>query len=146
MKTICGIDCSECGMVNQCRGCAETAGNPFGGGCVAAECIRAGGREAFYAFKGRVIDEANALGIPDMPPVKELFLLHGAYVNLEYSLPSGQKVKFLDDRKIYLGCQMEKDRGERCYGLVADERHLLVCEYGCGGDSPEIVVYKRRPE
>lgn len=33
---------------------------------------------------------------------------------------------------------------ERCYGVVADERFILVCEYGCNGADPEIIVYKRR--
>lgn len=27
---------------------------------------------------------------------------------------------------------------------MADEDYLLVCEYGCGGADPQIVVYKRR--
>ena len=64
--------------------------------------------------------------------------------NLEYTLANGEKVKLLEDGKTYLGYQLEKERGDRCYGLVADERYLLVCEYGCNGADPEIVVYKRR--
>ena len=79
-----------------------------------------------------------------MPPVTELSQLCGAYVNLEYTLSNGQKVKFLDDRNIYLGYQLEKIDSDRCYGLVADDEYLLVCEYGCNGADPEIIVYKKR--
>ena len=64
--------------------------------------------------------------------------------NLEYTLPSGQNVKLLDDDTIYLGNQICKTGSGRCYGLAADERCLLVCEYGDGGSDAEIVVYKRR--
>lgn len=53
-------------------------------------------------------------------------------------------MKLLDDTKIYLGCQIEKAHGDRCYGLVADNSYLLVCEYGCNGANPEIIVYKKR--
>lgn len=31
MKTICGIDCAGCGWKENCKGCAETKGSPFGG-------------------------------------------------------------------------------------------------------------------
>jgi len=30
------------------------------------------------------------------------------------------------------------------YGLVADEDHLLVCEYGEGSSGAEIILYKKR--
>ena len=144
MKTICGIDCSGCDRKESCRGCLESNGRPFGGECVTAECFKAGGRECFEKCRARMMDEFNALGIPDMPEVKELVPLCGSFVNLEYLLPGGQKAKLLDDNKIYLGYQLEKQEGERCYGIVADSGHLLVCEYGCNGSDPEIVVFKRR--
>ncbi len=64
---------------------------------------------------------------------------------LEYTLPGGQKVKFWEDGRVYLGNQLEKQDGScRCYGLTADENWLLVCEYGDNGSDPELVVYKRR--
>jgi len=144
MKTICGIDCGDCGMKDQCKGCAETGGHPFGGECIAARCYEAGGETCFLAYKRRLIEEFNALAIADMPEVEELCQLSGAYINLEYSLPGGMKTKLLDDTKIYLGYQMEKKDSDRCYGLAADDHNLLVCEYGCNGSEPEIVIYKRR--
>lgn len=144
MKTICGIDCSECGFKDSCKGCTETKGYPFGGDCIAAECYKSGGENYFITYKRRLIKEFNALGISDMPTITTLCQLSGAYVNLEYTLPNGEKIKLLDDTKIYLGYQVEKANSDRCYGLVADNNHLLVCEYGCNGAEPEIVVYKKR--
>ena len=144
MKTICGIDCSGCSRKDSCKGCAETNGHPWGGNCVAAECFKIGGKKYFDDFKGELIKEFNALGIPDMPKVTELCQLCGSFVNLEYYLPSGEKVKLLNDNNIYLGYQLEKQDGKRCYGLVADSHFLLVCEYGCNGSDPEIIIFKKR--
>ena len=63
----------------------------------------------------------------------------------EVLVENGQKVKLLDDRKYYLGAQLCRASGEeRCYGIAADEGHLLVCEYGEGGSDPAIVLYRRR--
>ena len=90
--------------------------------------------------------ELNSLGIPDMPKVEALYSLRGEFVNLEYELPGGEKVKFWDDDRIYLGAQLEKEGGDRCYGVVADENYIMVCEYGCGGSEPEIVLYRRRKD
>ncbi len=144
MKTICGVDCTNCGMKETCKGCAETNGRPLGGECITAECYKSGGQECFMACKEQIIKEFNALGIVDMPAITNLCQLSGAFVNLEYTLPSGQNVKLLDDNKIYLGYQVEKVGSDRCYGLVADNQYLLVCEYGCNGTDPEIVVFKKR--
>lgn len=144
MKTICKTDCAGCGLKERCKGCAETNGSPFGGECVTAECYKAGGENCFMEYKKRLIEEFNALGIADMPPITTLCPLIGSYVNLEYTLPNGEKIKLLDDSNIYLGYQVEKYDSDRCYGLVADSRHLLVCEYGCNGANPEIIIYKKR--
>lgn len=91
-----------------------------------------------------MIAEFNALGIPDMPTVTELLPLGGFYVNLEYTMPSGQPVRLLQNEKIYLGYQLCKTGSDRCYGLVADENFLLVCEYGENGADAELVIYKKR--
>ena len=71
-------------------------------------------------------------------------MLSGAYVNLEYPLSNGTKVSFLRNEDVYLGNQIEKTDSERCYGVVVDETFILVCEYGCNGSDPEIVLLKRR--
>lgn len=144
MKTICGIDCSGCDLKYNCGGCVATKGRPFYNECVTAECYKSGGEECFITYKNKLIEEFNALGIEDMPTITELCPLNGAFVNLEYPLPNRKKIKLLEDSKIYLGYQVEKNGSDRCYGLVADREYLLVCEYGSNGDNPEIVVYKKR--
>ena len=63
---------------------------------------------------------------------------------LEYPLTNGTTVKFLNKNDVYLGNQIEKDKSERCYGVVANENFILICEYGCNGSEPEIILYKRR--
>ena len=78
-----------------------------------------------------------------MPEVTDLNALRGSFINLEYILPSGQTVKVWDDDRIYLGNQLCKKGSNRCYGLAADEKYLLVCEYGDLGADPEIIVLKR---
>lgn len=90
-----------------------------------------------------MIDEFNALGIQGLK-VEDLNLLNGRYINLEYTFASGQTAKLLKDSNIYWGNQIEIPGSSRCYGLAADNKYLLVCEYGCNGAEPEIVVYKRR--
>lgn len=145
MKTICGLDCcGECGFFGgACAGCEETNGHPCGGNCIAAECIGKNGDGAFKELKRQIIAEINSLGIDELA-VSDMNLLFGAYVNLEYTLPNGQKVKLLDDTRVYLGNQVERPGKERCFGVVADEKNLLVCEYGCNGADPEILIFKKR--
>ena len=104
-----------------------------------------GGEEKFEEFKKKLIDEFNALHIEGMPEVTELNALVGGYVNLEYTLPNGNVVKFLDDGATYLGCQLECEfGGDRCFGLVANMEFLLICTYEENGANPELVLYKRR--
>lgn len=148
-KAICGLDCEQCWMKEDCAGCAETGGRPFGGTCMIAECRERGKGcgdcwERACSLRQRLIDEFNALGIADMEPVTELNALSSSYVNLEYTLPGGQKVKFWKDGRMILGNQMGKKNSERCYGLAANEDYLLVSEYGENGSDAEIVVCRRR--
>lgn len=136
--TFCGKDCcKECGRLKECGGCEACKGHPFGGSCVAER------NHDFPALKSQLIREINALRIPGLA-VAELHLLNGEFVNLEYPLSNGAAVRFLNDRDVYLGNQVEKEGSDRCYGVVANESFLLVCEYGCNGSEPEIVLYKRR--
>ena len=66
-------------------------------------------------------------------------------INLEYQLPNGSKVKFLDDSATYLGNQLESTlESGRCFGIAANADFLLVCTYGENGVDPELVVYKKR--
>ena len=146
MLSICGSDCCEkCPQKAACGGCIQTGGHPFGGSCVAAALIQQGGMSEFLKFKNDLICEINALELPALM-VTDLNLLNGVYVNLEYCLPNGQKVKLLEDHKVYLGTQIETPGNDRCYGVVGDEQYLLVCTYGCNGADPQIVCYQKRKE
>ena len=99
----------------------------------------------FEEFKKQLIDEINDLHIEGMPKVERLNALVGRYVNLEYRLPNGQTVKFLDDQATYLGNQLEPEfGGERCFGVLANMDFILVCTYGAEGADPELVLYKKR--
>lgn len=144
METYCGMDCcKECGRRGECGGCIATEGRPFGGSCAAAELVKKGGAEALRREKERLIEEVNALGIPQLK-IDTLHLLNGFYVNLEYPLPGGKTVKFLEDRNVYWGNQIEIPGENRCYGIVADGAYLLVCRYEEVGANPELLLYKKR--
>jgi len=104
-----------------------------------------GGEEKFDEFKKQLIDEINALHIEGMPNVEQLNALVGGYVNLEYRLPNGKTVKFLDDGATYLGNQLECEfGGDRCFGIVANMDFILICTYEENGENPELVLYKKR--
>ncbi len=144
-KSICRADCEECFMKDKCNGCMETNGCPFGKQCFIAEYIKIGGEEMFEEFKNKIIEEFNELKIQGMPKVEDLNKLAGSFVNLEYTLPSGESIKFLDDNSTYLGNQLECEFGsDRCFGVVAGTDFLLVCTYGENGSNPELVMYKKR--
>lgn len=150
MEAICGADCSSCGYGKnlKCKGCKETKGCPFGKQCFIAKYILTGGKDNYEIYKKQLIDEFNSLNIDGMPKIKELYALNGSFVNLEYTLPNGKNVKFLNDNEIYLGNQVECEFNDgeliRCFGLVAGMDFLLVSEYGANGDNPEIIIYRKR--
>ena len=104
-----------------------------------------GGGEKFEELKKTLIDEFNALHIDGMPKVEKLNALVGSFVNLEYRLPNGRSVKFLDDGATYLGNQLESEFGsDRCFGILANMDFLLVAAYDEGGKNPELILYKKR--
>ena len=152
MENYCGLDCTQCPAVDNCPGCAATEGKPYGGTCVLGECCKAEECSApGSCFSGKcplkeqLCREFNQLAIPGMEQVTDLNALPGFYINLEYTLPGGRKVKLWDDKRVYLGNQICKQDGTgRCFGLTADENYLLVCEYGDNGSHPEIVAFQRR--
>ena len=95
-------------------------------------------------LKHQLIEEINALRIKDMPEIKNLFVMQGSMINIEYDI-NGNPVKFLDDNATYWATQVEKQDGSgRCYGVACDEHFLFVCEYGKDGIDAEVVVFRRR--
>jgi len=99
----------------------------------------------FEAFKQKLIEEINDLHVEGMPKLENLNALIGSYVNLEYRLPGGQMVKFLDDNTTYLGNQLEPEfGGDRCFGVLANMDFILICTYREGGANPELLLYRKR--
>ena len=173
MNTYCGVNCENCPSKENCKGCVATCGSPFGGRCVAAEYCKAGGLEAYRQFKQKLTEEVNALlaaeglgAVDDLVELvgayvnlaypmpsgdrssdvcsSDLFELAGAYVNLAYPTPGGETVKLLNDKNIYLGAQIEFADLGVCYGVIADTGFILLCSYSKDGLEPELLVYRKR--
>ena len=99
----------------------------------------------FEIFKQQLIDEINELAIEGMPKLEKLNALVGKYVNLEYPLPNGKLVKFLDDKTTYLGNQLESEIVDGlCFGILANMNFIMICTYESDGQNPELLVYKKR--
>ena len=150
--------CQCCGMpLEDCNISKETDGNFNEGYCkwcyvdgeytldIWKRYVEIGGKEKLEEFKRILIDEINALGIEGMPKVEKLNALVGGYINLEYCLPNGKMVKFLDDNSTYLGNQLECEfGGDRCFGIAANMDFILICTYEENGENPELLIYKKR--
>ena len=99
----------------------------------------------FEEFKRKLIEEINDLHIEGMPKVEKLKALVGKYVNLEYRLPSGVNMKFLDDQTTYLGTRLESGFVEGlCFGVLANMEFIMICTYEKDGTNPELLLYKKR--
>ena len=104
-----------------------------------------GGNGAFEEFKKLLIEEINSLNIEGMPKLTKLNVLVGSYINIEYRLPNGKTIKYLDDNTTYLGNQLECEfGGGKCFGIAANMDFILVCTYEKNGDNPELLIYKKR--
>ena len=103
------------------------------------------GKEKLEEFKKQLVDEFNTiLQTEGLPMVESLNVLSGEFVNIEYTLPNGKKIKFLDDKQTYLGSQLENPISKKCIGIVANMNFLLVCSYEENGENPELLIYKKR--
>ena len=99
----------------------------------------------FEDFKKKLIEEINDLHIEGMPEVEKLNALVGKYVNLEYQLPGGMKVKFLDDQTTYLGNQLKSEiKEDLFFGVLANMDFILISTYGKDGENPELILYRKR--
>lgn len=140
--SLCGADCANCPLQSTCNGCRESNGHPFGEKCMVAACYEHG-NSALCQLKQKLVAAFNTLQIADMPQVTDLYALRGAFINMPFTLPGGEQVKFWNDNKIYLGSQLLKENSDRCYGIAADETYLMVCEYGKNGADAELILFKR---
>lgn len=141
-QSICGIDCTKCQLNHTCNGCTKTNGRPFGGACVVAMCLKESGSK-LCEFKRNLISAINDLKILDMEEIKELNALKGSLVNIEYPLPNGKFVKILDANKIYLGNQVSIKNSDYYYGIIGDEKYLVVSKYRDYGVDSEVIVLKQ---
>lgn len=99
----------------------------------------------FEEFKQQLINEINELSIEGMPKLGKLNALVGKYVNLDYPLPNGKVVKFLDDKTTYLGNQLESEIVDGlCFGILANMDFIMICTYESDGKNPELLLYKKR--
>ena len=150
--------CRCCGMpLEDCNTSRETDGNfneeyckwCYSGGEYTLDIWKRyaeiGGKVKLEEFKAQLIREINTLlDIEGLPRVENLNVLPGEFVNMGYTLPNGERVKFLDDKQTYLGSQLESELGDVCFGIVANMDFLLVCSYEENGENPELVIYKTR--
>ena len=78
-------------------------------------------------------------------PGTKLNALVCKFVNLEYPLPSGVNVKFLDDQTTYLGNQLESEIVDGlCFGILANMEFIMISTYEAEGKNPELILYKKR--
>lgn len=99
----------------------------------------------FEKFKKQLIEEINSFNIKGLPKLDKLNALVGSFVNLEYPLPSGIKVKFLNDQMTYLGNQLESEtEKDRCFGILGCKEFILISSYGAQGSDPELILFRKR--
>ena len=99
----------------------------------------------FDAFKAQLVKEINELQIEGMPKLEKLNALVGKYVNIEYPLSNGTKVKFLDDNTTYLGNQLESEIVDGLFfGVIANMDFILIATYEKDVQNPELILYKKR--
>lgn len=147
----CGMDLEDCNMSKEtngdfneeyCKWCYNDGNFTLD---FWEQYIKLGGIDKFEEFKKQIISELNILlKIEGLPRIEDLNVLSGSFVNLEYKLPNGDIVKFLDDKASYLGSQLEVEGSDRCYGIAANMEFILICSYEMDGNNPELVIYKKR--
>ena len=110
-------------------------------------CVRLHtGDPSLYGAVREQMDELERRNIAyeSCPGVSAMFGAAAA-LNLEYTLPNGTKVKFLDDQTTYLGNQLESEIiPDVCFGVLANMDFILICTYEQGGTNPELILYKKR--
>ena len=135
-------NCHECPSFKECGGCENCNAKPFDSKeqCICARIINEKGFRGFEETFKHIIDSINSLHLEGLH-VDDMNILPGSYLNLEYPLPNGATVKFLNDDKTYFANQIEIGNG-KCYGVVSDGTFLLVASYLRDGKDPILLIYK----
>ncbi len=100
------------------------------------------GHSEYLNIKNKLVEEVNNLKINHLH-IDDLNLLPGNYINLEYPLENGSKIKLLNDKDVYLGNQVEIPNDEKCYGIATNGKIIVISRYGCNGSNPELVLYRK---
>lgn len=133
--------CKKCNRLKECGGCEKCLGRPFNGYCFIYEIIKEKGYDAYINLKNKLIENINNLNIEHLH-IDDLNLLPGSYINLEYALENGSKIKLLNDKDVYLGNQVEIPNDDRCLGIATNGKIIVISSYGCNGSNPKLILYK----
>lgn len=99
----------------------------------------------YEAFKRRALVRINKIMDDErLPFIEELSEYEGAFVNIEYTLPNGKKIKLLDDNDMYLAAQVENPELEICYGVVIDAGCIIIGSYDYEGSNAKLLLYRQR--
>ena len=93
MNTLCGANCKDCRLYNKNVKTVMKLTHALWKKCWIAKYIGIGGEENFKTIKEELLEEINSLGVSGMTKLKELYPLHGEFINLEYMLPNMKKTK-----------------------------------------------------
>lgn len=89
----------------------------------------------------KILARLHTLGIPELLEIRTLNTLNGDYINLLCEFPNGEFGKILQDTHIYYANQVDKEDGDRCYGIASDGKQLAVYAYGCGGKDAKLQAW-----
>ena len=90
-----------------------------------------------------LLEKIKKLGIKEFENFNSLNLMDGNYLNIECTLPNGDKTKILDNDTQYYAKQIDIEGSDKCYGVAANEKFIAVYKYGCNGENAELVLWKK---
>ena len=90
-----------------------------------------------------LLEKIKKLGIKEFENFNSLNLMDGNYLNIECTLPNGDKTKILDNDTQYYAKQIDIEGSDKCYGVAANEKFIAVYKYGCNGENAKLVLWKK---
>ena len=76
-----------------------------------------------------LLEKIKKLGIKEFENFNSLNLMDGNYLNIECTLPNGDKTKILDNNTQYYAKQIDIEGSDKCYGVAANEKFIAVYKY-----------------